>query len=331
MNELLDAVKDTEVPKVRGMNCVLFCSDDEEGRILCFSEDMRVRVKPTGFWACLSLSREGEEQLRAVLACGGTCWVVSPLGVGLISGRYDLWTGTYLYLHVSDHPETLGAAWQDGETRWPVVTDGSMRSLIKKGQACDAAVYEAFQETLAELRQLDTSGSVKHCVEGISETQLDAFASAVARLWGCAVSLETKTHGKDLPCHAPLLLEGLLFCYISMANALSEDGRVMLRAATVERGGEEVLVVTVETKTDRHRLLSSANDAPRWLFEWEHLSYKGEINGVRICQMADELPKDEKNSLDLCLLTFEMTFAKHPAKDPPGAFKAKPKLSYDEA
>ena len=330
MNKLPDVAKETESPGARGMSCVLFCSDDENGRILCSSEDLRARIRSVGFWACLSLSGESEEQLREALARGGACWVVSPLGVGLISGRYDLWTGTYLYLHVSDHPETLGAAWSKGEIRWPVVTNGSMRSLVKKGQACDTAIYDAFQETLAELRGLEPSDKVKPHVEGVSVAQLNAFIASMARLWGYTASLEAPPHGRALPCHAPLLLEGLLLCYISMAGDMAEDGRVMLRAATIERGGEEVLAVTVEARTDRHRLLSSSHDAHRLLWGWEHLSYKGEVNGVQIHLMVDELPKDEENAPDLCLTTFELIFAKHPAKDPPGAFKTKPELLYDD-
>ena len=38
MNKLPDVAKETESPGARGMSCVLFCSDDENGRILCLPD-----------------------------------------------------------------------------------------------------------------------------------------------------------------------------------------------------------------------------------------------------------------------------------------------------
>ena len=79
---------------------VLFRSDDTEGCVLASHvADPSVHVGDS-FWKRLKLSLEEIATLRTTLADGHACWLITELGVGFISARYDLWAGYFLYVHL---------------------------------------------------------------------------------------------------------------------------------------------------------------------------------------------------------------------------------------
>lgn len=323
---------------------MLFRSDDTSGCVLVSHvADPSIR-RGDPFWKLLKLTPVDIATLRTALADGHTCWLVSALGVGFISARYDLWTGYFLYVHIHDHPPAVRRLLYRGRALSSVIQPsplGGMRTT-SVSDVKDEAVLKRLQPSLAyiDLAQMITD---RQASEGfLSLDDIRSWIASVATFIDVhmkalsVVSEEAGLMGSDtVSCPAPRLVEGMILYWLCLFHRLFPDEEIRYTVSPYLYNGEAVLRATLDIITDEKQMKERLLGNELIFADINHMIYKGELCGVRITVTADELPvlieapkgtAPERRQR----LTADLLFFKNPAKSPPSGLKNDPRFSYDD-
>ena len=332
-------------PPSRGACCfahlgyVLFKSDDEEGRVLVSHvADPAIRGGEP-FWKLLKLSTTDIATLRAALAEGHTCWLVSDLGVGFISARYDLWSGYFLYIHIHDDPSAVRRLLYRRQVSSAVIQPpplGGMRTTSAPSEK-DEAVLRRLEQSLAYIDGVQVM-SHKQVPDGrLSITEISTWISSVASFIGCSLgwrvgdasTLEGNASvGDEVSCPSPRLVEGMILYWICLFHRLFPEEEMICTVSPCACHGETVLRAALHVVASEKKMTQKLLDTEGLFSDMNHMIYKGELCGVRITATADDVPA-KAGEPQKCL-TAELCFFQNPARNPPSGLKNPPLFSYDD-
>lgn len=303
---------------------VLFAGDDEEGRVLASRVADPTLCRGESFYHRLALSVEEITEVRAALSSGETCLLVSALGVGLLSARYDLWAGFFVYIHIHEDPKALRRLFCHESLIPKNVLPSPLGGLRSRSSptAEDAPVLIRLRGSLADL-----TASKSACLSGAADSPLPLSAVrelilAVARLSGGEWTL-TAGDGEEetVLCPAPRMAEAMCVYWTCLMASVSANGRAACHIKACQRAEGRSPAIRWETTVDRGLLSGDTEESVHLLRDMDHMAYRAELNGARVSLTASESP-------DGCLLTAELTLEKNPAKDPPPSLKTRPKLKF---
>ncbi|MBQ9781422.1 MAG: hypothetical protein IJW00_10840 [Clostridia bacterium] len=306
-----------------GIGRVLFFGD-REGSVLSCSDMDRGLARGESFWDKTGLSPETVNELRREMAEGGSLWVISSLGVGILVGRYELWTGVYLYIHLNEQPRLLKYAVCKGLLKLPTVqlpacmemrtrrpTDWEDPAFLMRLSRMETLLRRGFAHTLAYQPDIPISVSCVH-----------DFARAVSPLLG--VSAQVIDGESDaLNCPAPLLLEGMLLSVLCLLGELSVNREAALDVHPIVDG--EGFYFRISVLVEMRYFKSGSADIRALLSLGDILCARCEVNGLRMIPTLDPCGGDDARGW----LAVKVNFDKHPAKDPPTSLKTKFLLDYE--
>lgn len=321
----------------------LFRSDTEEGTVAVAHVADPTLVRGESFWKRTHLSSKKIAKLRETLLKDGITWISSALGVGILFSEYDLWMGLFLYIHVHDDPEGLRESLAAGEPGWAKPRDqGWLGSSLQT--ACGAGDEAVRQRLALRMDELHRVHLAALALEGdrfmalsLVETLVDAVAGlircpirrATKAVYTAAVSVGAGAHATDteevVRCHVPHVIAGAGFYWLGLMREMAIDGAITYEVSCVERDGASCLRLCFEAEVEEGCLANLCDENRKRLLEMDHVAYRQELNGVRTSVTADEASCTEGRFR----LAVSMIFQRHPAKDPPAAFKTDPTLIYD--
>ncbi|MBE6559034.1 MAG: hypothetical protein E7661_08540 [Ruminococcaceae bacterium] len=328
---------------------VLFRSSAEEGRILHARVADPTVTKGENFWKRLGLSRKEITCLHETLSRGGACWLVSALGVGILCGRYDLWLGTYLYIHFHDDPKALRRLIYyecpdlDGVAASPL---GGMRTR-KRPDEWDEPVRRRLTEACALLNTLRETSLRKVNGAALTLGDLWHFLTVLPAFVGVPASFHPEASfellGKGakwqreedtvIDCPAPYLWEASLLYWLGMLRETADGREIQCGISISEAEDHPCVGVILQVVTDIRFLTNTASDQGLRLSEIEEIRGLQELNGVQVSITCDPMP-DREGTLAgemPVLLSVSLLFSKHPARQPLPWLKTKPTLDYSSS
>ncbi len=178
----------------------------------------------------------------------------------------------------------------------------------------------------------------------LSLTDIRLWLSRVAAFIDCAVQLRvgSSPYGEaEMPacdavsCHAPRLVEGMLLYWLCLFHRLFPREEIICTISPYLYNGEAVLRATFDVITDQKQLKERLLGNELIFSDMNHMTYKGELCGVRITVTSDEMPAPSVNPKETSPvprqhLRADLLFFKNPAKSPPSGLKNQPNFSYDD-
>ncbi len=323
------------IDKFDYVGCVIFNGDVESGEVLWSRVADPTLETGENFWHRLALSPDDIRRLRLSLSRGEACWLISPLGVGILSARYDVWMGTMVYLHIHDHPKALRRLLYRGYVAFSGILPpplGGLRTHTRP-EVGDELVAKRCGMAISEIELLRSHSLSENAREGIPLCRICRLFESMASRAGVFLTFDGEDFmGEEMPvmCLVPRMMEFCTFFCMTMLGDVSRDRKVHGDISLLTTPEGVVPNITLHTLTESSTLRKRSESA--WFDTVDHVLCQAEINGVYIrlaTDVCDDMPLSVGDEAQLFLRT-ELTFSEDPAKHPPAGLKNKQHLIFDE-
>ena len=326
--------KDDGMPDgFHGMSYILFRTDSEEAEIL------GARCPHSNAFAVgrsFVAAMEAEEDVLRYLASGENhplpLFVETRTGIGILLKHYDLQAGMGLYLQIHASPVALSRLLRGGVLRGREDGDYILgESIPYRGEIrrTDENAYPIL---------LDVWSSVQSycCVHGLIHADsrgavfcdaLEKAMTGLADFVGCELTFTRLwDSGEWARCYRPVLLEALLFCLLTEARSLSNDGKVFCRVGG--QGEERRLAMELSYTVEPKRLMSE-----EYRQAWEarrHLERVADLGGLELHADVRKPSRADKAAGALPTVELCLEWLRDPALLPTGDLKADLRLLYGQ-
>ncbi len=316
-----------------GMSYILFRTDSEGTEILgSRCPDSKTFSVGKSFFTAM----EAEEDVLRCLASGENhplpLFVETRTGVGILLKHYDLQAGVGLYLQIHASPVALSRLLHGGVLRSGGDGDYILgESIPYRGEMrrANENAYSVLLDAWSSVQSYRRARGLIHADSrgAVSCDALEKAMTGLADFVGCEL---TFTHLRDsrewARCYRPVLLEALLFCLLTEARSLSNDGKVSCRVGG--QGEERRLVMELSYTVEPKRLLSEEH---RQVWEARrHLERVADLGGLELHADVRKPSRADKAAGALPTVELCLEWLRDPALLPTGDLKADLRLLYGQ-
>jgi hypothetical protein len=273
------------------MSYALYRTDGEVGRVVATrNPDGDVLAVGDYIQDRLELSEEAAAFLTG-RGDSAPLFVLTQMGLGLLSHRYRLSAGLGLYLHIHTPPESAARLINSGALGYGngsgFRVSGRIEALGNAVTAQDEAAYPALLEAWQAVRDAPRTLFTTDGADGLRLSDLRSGMRRLAAFAGCdltftvrrSVGVENLSPDTRVKCYRPLLLEGLLLCLLTEMRTCSATRGGVCRLEPPAEGGRDGLAMTL-----RYPICPSEEaDDPRFSDALHsHMTYVGELGGLDV-------------------------------------------------
>lgn len=326
------------------LSYALFTTNEDVGYILAAHTPERERLATADHLIDrLVLPLDERQFLRDHLHGQAPRFILSKLGLGILSKRYDLHAGIGIYWHIHGSPEAAarlvnyGAIGAEGPTTFSVsdrVREKGSRVLTR-----DMPTFDALSDAWGVVRAFE------HGLLPVNEDSLldvDDLRRVIERfadLAGCRVRVETAGGGslvRRVKCYRPLMLEAMLLYLVTEVGEYAVDRQAVFEISSLGRLDCENLSLTVRYSLDTRTMKPARREA--LATARDYVAIVAEVGGLDMYftqpptveeQMAP-IPGHRCRRSPICEQVLVLDWISDPSLLPSSDFKAHVKLRYED-
>ncbi len=269
---------------------VAFSSEDEKGSVLVSNVHDPTLVRGESFWERMRLTPDEVQKLRSLTVDDRACWMVTDLGIGILSSAFVPCLGMYFYVHINEEPQAVRRLLYRRHmvTKYMRLSPpplGGIKTHMHPMEE-DEALYQRLCEILDYTEQYFKIHipSDKFCA---LET-VEHFLRYTVSLTRCRAELcyplyddGTRVSPKDLVlCTTPTAARAIIYYWTGLMDEISSGGTICCDLSPISAEDRRLrLVLRTLVSPDVFKMSHRHNQ--RRLDEMNGMIRKGETQGIQ--------------------------------------------------
>ncbi len=293
---------------LESLSYVAFSSEDQKGSVLVSNVQDPTLVRGESFWDRMRLTSDEVQKLKALMVDERACWMVTNLGIGILSPAFTSCLGMYFYVHFNEDPQAVRRLLYRRHmvTKYMRLSPpplGGIKTHMHPLEE-DEMLYQRLCKMLDYTEQYFKIHipSDQFCV---LET-LEHFLAYTVSLTRCRTELcyplyedGSRVSPKDpVLCTTPTVAKAIIYYWTGLMDEISGGGKILCELSPISSEDRRLrLVLKTFVSSDMFMMPNRHNQ--RRLEEMNRMMRKSEMQGIQSTLTLNRLPCDENGNRNL--------------------------------